>query len=54
MEKAKFLTHTRDHKECVHMQILNLVALLAGNFLEQSHGLSANYSNFPWHTCIFS
>lgn len=33
------------------MQILDSVAQLAGNFSEPFHGLSASYSNFPWHTC---
>jgi len=43
---------THDHIRCVHMQISNQVVQLAGNFSRQFHGLSADYSNFPWHTCM--
>ena len=51
-EKQETKGPTHDHIRCVHMQISNQVVQLAGNFSRQFHGLSADYSNFPWHTCM--
>jgi Ser-tRNA(Ala) deacylase AlaX len=46
--------HTRDHIECVHMQILSQAAQHVGNSLKQTRDPSSRRSNSPLHTyCTF-